>query len=75
MIDECGAVGGMRIGKGNRKYSEKTSPNSTSSTTNPTWPDLGPIPARRSGKPATDRLSYGMAFIATLQHLHYDGGW
>jgi hypothetical protein len=35
-------------------------PHSTTlSTTNPTWPDLGSNPARRGGKPATNRLSYG----------------
>jgi hypothetical protein len=33
--DECGAVGGMRIGRGN-KYSEITCPNATLPTTNPT---------------------------------------
>jgi hypothetical protein len=31
------------------------------STTNPTWPDPGLKPARRGGKPATNRLSYGAA--------------
>jgi hypothetical protein len=36
MIDnyECGAVGGMKIGRGEQKYSEKTCPNATLSTTN-----------------------------------------
>jgi hypothetical protein len=28
-------------------------------TTDPTWPDLGAKPGRRSGKPATNRLSCG----------------
>jgi hypothetical protein len=36
MMNECGAVGGMRIGWGESKYSEKTRPNATLSTTNPT---------------------------------------
>jgi hypothetical protein len=44
-----------------QKYSEKTYPNATSSTTNPTWLDLGSNPGRRGGKPATNRLSYGTA--------------
>jgi hypothetical protein len=35
--------------------------NRTLSIINPTWPELGPIPDRRNGKPATNRLSYGMA--------------
>jgi hypothetical protein len=47
------------------KYSEKTHPNATLSTTNPTWPDPGSNPGwnpgRRGGKPATNRLSYGAA--------------
>jgi hypothetical protein len=42
------------------KYSEKTFPTATLSTTNPTWPDLGSNPGRLGGKPATNRLSYGM---------------
>jgi hypothetical protein len=41
------------------KYSEKTCPSATLSTTNPTWPDPGSNPGRRGGKPATNRLSYG----------------
>jgi hypothetical protein len=43
------------------KYSEKTCPRATLSTTNPTRPDLGSNPGRRGGKPATNRLSYGTA--------------
>jgi hypothetical protein len=55
MTDEgdCGAIGGMKIGRGNR---------STLSTTKPTWPDRGSNPGRCSGKPTTNRLSYGAAF-------------
>jgi hypothetical protein len=44
------------------KYSEKTCPSATLSTTNPTWPDPGSNPGRRCGKPANNRLSYGMAY-------------
>jgi hypothetical protein len=43
------------------KYSEKTSPSASFSTTNPTWPDPGSNPGRRSGKPAGNRLNYGTA--------------
>jgi hypothetical protein len=50
--------------QGKLKYSEKTCPSTTLSTTNPTWPDPGLKPGRRGGKPATNRLSYGVAFIA-----------
>jgi hypothetical protein len=30
---------------------------------NPTWPDPGLNPGRRGGKPVTNRLSYGAAFL------------
>jgi hypothetical protein len=33
---ECGAIGGQKIGRGKLKYSEKTCPTTTLSTTNPT---------------------------------------
>jgi hypothetical protein len=52
--------------QGNPKYSEKTGPSATLSTTNPTWPDPGSNPGRRGGKPATYRLSYGAALTFTL---------
>jgi hypothetical protein len=47
--------------QGKPKYSEKTCPSATLSTTNPAWPDPGSNPGRRGGKPATNRLSYGAA--------------
>jgi hypothetical protein len=62
-------IGGM-IGKGNRSTREKTCPNATLSTTNPTCcPDANP--GRRGGKPATNRLSYstalGLSLFCTLR--------
>jgi hypothetical protein len=45
--------------QGKLKYSEKTCPSASLSTTNPTLPDPGSNPGRRSRKPATNRLSYG----------------
>jgi hypothetical protein len=51
--DDCGAIGGMQIGK--------TCPSVTLSTTNPTWPDPGSNPDRRGGKSATNCLIYGRA--------------
>jgi hypothetical protein len=51
---------------GKPKYSEKTCPDATLSTTNPTRPDPGLNPARRGGKPATNRFSYGAAVPFTL---------
>jgi hypothetical protein len=60
---DCGALGRMKIGRGKPKYSEKTYPSVTLSTTNPTWPDPGSNPGHRGGKPATNRLSYGAAKV------------
>jgi hypothetical protein len=59
--DECGAVGGMRIDRGKSKYSEKTFPNATSSTTDPSLPDPSSNPGLRGWKPTTNRLSYDTA--------------
>jgi hypothetical protein len=44
------------------KYSEKTCPSSTLSTTNPTRPYPGSNPVHRVEKPATNRQNYGTAF-------------
>jgi hypothetical protein len=54
-----------------KKYSEKTYPSATLSTTNPTWPDPGLNRGRRGGKPATNRLSCG----AALGRTYYHPGW
>jgi hypothetical protein len=45
MIDEddCGAIGGMKIGRGNRSTWRKPAPAPLLSTTNPTWPDPGMV--------------------------------
>jgi hypothetical protein len=52
--------------QGKPKYSQKTCPSATLSTTNPTWPDPGSNAGRRGGKPATNRLSYGAACNNTV---------
>jgi hypothetical protein len=55
------------IDRGRLKYSGKTYPSATLSTTNPTWTDTGSNPGIRSGRPAANRLSHG----TTLNHkLH-----
>jgi hypothetical protein len=54
--------------QGKLKYSEKTCPSVTLSTTDPTWPDPCANPGRRGGKPATNRLSYGAAIIHHWQN-------
>jgi hypothetical protein len=62
--------------QGKSKYSEKTHPSATLSTTNPTWPDPGLNPGRRGGKPATNRLSCGTAsyiIVLLLQLSPYIG--
>jgi hypothetical protein len=48
--------------QGKLKYSENTCPNATLSTTYLTWLDPGLNSGRRGGKPATNRLSYGVAY-------------
>jgi hypothetical protein len=53
--------------QGKPKYSKKTCPSATSSTTNPTWPDPGSNPGSRGGKPATNHLNYGAAL--TLSNI------
>jgi hypothetical protein len=53
-----GAIGGMKIGRGNRSTRRKPAPAPLCPPQNPTWPDPG-----RGGKPATNRLSYGAALL------------
>jgi hypothetical protein len=56
----------MKTGRDKSKYQEKTCPNATLSTTNPTCPDLGSNSSRRGGKPASNCLSYGTALTSNL---------
>jgi hypothetical protein len=53
MIDggDCGAIGGMKIGRRTRSPGRKPA---TLSTTNPTWSDPGSNPGRCGGKPETN---------------------
>jgi hypothetical protein len=37
---------------------------------NPTWPDPGSNPGRRGGKPGTNRLSYGAAFLRYVNKMN-----
>jgi hypothetical protein len=69
----------MRIGRGKQRYSEKTCPCATLSTTNPTRPDLGLNPGHHIGKPAANSLSYGRPlgvlvgyFICTPYYISSD---
>jgi hypothetical protein len=47
--------------QGKPKYSEKTCPSASLSTTNSTWRDPSLNLGHHGGKPATNRLSYGVA--------------
>jgi hypothetical protein len=49
--------------QGKPKYSEKTYPSATLSTTKSHMTDRSRTPNRSGGKPATNRLSYGAAFF------------
>jgi hypothetical protein len=58
------------------KYSEKTWPSVTLSTTNPTWPELSSNPGRSCGKPTTNHLTYGTAktaFILSFSSINCKG--
>jgi hypothetical protein len=57
--DDYGAVGGMRIGRGNRSTRRKPTPVPLCPPQIPH--DLGSNPGRRGGKSATNCLSYGTA--------------
>jgi hypothetical protein len=61
--DNCGEIGVIEDWQRKPKYSEKTCPSATLSTTNPTWLDPGLNPDRRGGKSATNRLGYGAAMF------------
>jgi hypothetical protein len=52
--------------QGKPKYSEKTCPSATLSTTNPTWPNPGSNPGRRGGKSETNRFRYGAVYMRVL---------
>jgi hypothetical protein len=62
--DDYGAVGGMRIGRGNQSTRRKPAPVPLCAPQIPH--DLGSNPGRRGGKPATNRLSYGTAPVEGL---------
>jgi hypothetical protein len=67
--DDYGAVGGMKIGRGNRSTRRKPAPVPLCPPQIPH--DLGSNPGRRGGKPATNRLSYGTASLFHLLSVSY----
>jgi hypothetical protein len=64
MIDEddCGAIGGMKIGRGNRSTWRKPAPAPLCSPQIPHDQTRARTPGHRGGRPASNRLSYGAAF-------------
>jgi hypothetical protein len=58
-----GAIGGMKIDKGNRSTRRKPTPAPLCPPQNPTWQTRSRSPDRSGGKPATNRLSYGADFF------------
>jgi hypothetical protein len=65
--DDYGAVGGVKIGRGNQSTRRKYAPVPLRPPQIPH--DLGSNPGHRGGKPATNRLSYGTALWSNLLGL------
>jgi hypothetical protein len=53
----------MKLTGENRSTRGKTCPSATSSTTNPTWTNLGSNPNLRGERPATNRLTHDTAIL------------
>jgi hypothetical protein len=60
--DDCGAIGGINIDRGNRSTRRKPAPAPLCPPQIPHDQTRAWTPGRRGGKPATNRLSYGAAF-------------
>jgi hypothetical protein len=58
-----GAIGGMKISRGNRSTRRKPTPAPHFPPQNPTWQTRSRSPDRSGGKLATNLLSYGAAFF------------
>jgi hypothetical protein len=58
-----GEVGGMKIGRGTRSTRRKPAPAPLCPPQIPLDKTPGSNPGRRGGKPATNRLSYGAAYV------------
>jgi hypothetical protein len=62
-------IGGMKFGRGNRSTLRKPTPVPLRPPQNPTWQTRSRTPDHSGGKPATNRLSYGVAFFSPFRHL------
>jgi hypothetical protein len=71
MIDEddCGAIGGIKIGRGNWSTWRKPAPAPLCPPQIPHNQTRARTPDRCGGKPATNRLSYGAALLWVLLEL------
>jgi hypothetical protein len=69
--DECGAIGGMKIGRGNRSTRRKLAPAPLCPPQIPHDQTRARTPDRRGGKPATNRLSYGATIIKMISLVSY----
>jgi hypothetical protein len=61
-----GAIGGMKIGRGNRSTRRKPTTAPLCPPQNPTWQTRSRTPDRSGGKPATNRLTYGVALFSPI---------
>jgi hypothetical protein len=61
-----GAIGGMKIGRGNQSTRRKPTPAPLCPPQIPHDQTRARTPGRRGGKPATNRLSYGAAFFSLI---------
>jgi hypothetical protein len=68
MIDEddCGAIGVMKMGRGNRSTRRKPAPVPLCPPQIPHDQTRARTPGRRGGKPATNRLSYVTTLLVPL---------
>jgi hypothetical protein len=61
--DDCGAIGRMKIGRRNQSTLRKPAPVPLCPPQIPHDHTWAQTPGRRGGKPATNHLSYGAAFV------------
>jgi hypothetical protein len=64
-----GAIGGMKIGRGNRSTRRNPTPASLCLPQNPTWQARSRTPDRSGGKTTTNRLIYDAAFLVPFNRL------
>jgi hypothetical protein len=69
--DDCGAIAGMKIGRGNRSTRRKPAPAPLCPPQIPHDQTKAQTLGRRGGKPETNRLSYGMAHPSVIDTQKY----